>query len=223
VAAYLSGMVLTAAWLSSRLQSSSGRYRRATAIALFVFVGLSLGATLLLHFPVHAQPVLLSVPGRGISEHSMPLRRMDPTCRLRGWRALAADIDRLRQQLREQGIEPVLAGASWTMPGELAFYCEDHPIVYSLGTILADRRSQYDLWRPNPVADPETFAGRTFIVVVAGNSGVEGALRDLARVFDELEPARVLTYSENGQSVAGWTILAGHGFRGFALPDAIRH
>ena len=68
----------------------------------------------------------------------------------------------LRLEVEAEGTEPVIAAASWTLPGELAFYCRGNPVVYSVGLILGDRHSQYDLWRPNPVEDSALFVGRTF-------------------------------------------------------------
>jgi hypothetical protein len=156
------------------------------------------------------RPVLLSISGPPLPGKPFPLRRLDPTCRLRGWRTLAEEVDRLRDELAARGIEPILAGAAWTIPGELAFYCRGHPQVYYLGPALGDRYSQHDLWRPNPLADPHHFAGRTFIVVSPGC--------DLAPGFEELEPPRVVTHCEDAQPVARWWIQVGHGYRGFELP-----
>ena len=48
-----------------------------------------------------------------------PLRRFDPTCRLRGWRTLAAEVDRMREALRAGGEDPVLACGSWSLPRKL--------------------------------------------------------------------------------------------------------
>src|SRR5262249_24975089 len=123
----------------------------------------------------------------------------DPTCRLRGWKFLAAEIDRLRQQLRDEGTEPLLAGTSWTLPGEIGFYCEGNPTVYSRGPLLGDRHSQYDLWHPNPVTDADQFSGRTFIVV-----GGDPAL--LEKCFSRIETPRMASYQERGQLIARWTI-----------------
>src|SRR5262249_42658632 len=135
------------------------------------------------------------------------LRRLDPTCRLRGWRFLAAKIDRLRAQLRRGGVEPVLAGTAWNIPGELAFYCEGNPAVYSLGLALGDRHSQYDLWRANPLADADRFTGKTFILVGEFVDGLENC-------FSTLEEPRTILYSEAGHTVARWTVRVARGFRG---------
>jgi hypothetical protein len=102
----------------------------------------------------------------------------------------------------------VLATANWTLPGELAFYCEGQPTVYSLGLALGDRHSQYDLWRPNPVYDSEPFAGRTFVFVGE-------VTPDLREAFDWVETPGIVTYVECGQPIARWTVTVCRRFRGF--------
>jgi hypothetical protein len=143
------------------------------------------------------------------------VRRLDPTCRLIGWQTLAAEVDGIRARVRaETGKDPAVAGMLWTIPGELAFYGHDHPPAYSFGLALADRHSQYDIWRPNPVADPQAFRGRSFVYIGDEIPGDDGG------AFDRVElPIRVV-HIENGIPVASWTIWVGHGFRG--LPASLR-
>jgi hypothetical protein len=173
--------------------------------------------TLLVHRTDLAQPVLLRLSGPATEQRPLPLRRFDPTCRLRGWRFLAAEVDRLRAELAAAGDELVLAGTAWGLPGELGFYCEGHPTVYSFGLALGDRRSQYDVWRPNPVLDPEEFAGRTVLVV--GDCPLT-----LRQAFAQVELPRAVTYAERGQPVATWFVTVCRGFRGFpSLPEVQRH
>src|SRR5262249_38225499 len=147
------------------------------------------------------------------AENRFPLRKFDPTCRLRGWRTLAAEVDRLREELAAQGGAPVLAGYSWTVPGELGLYCKGHPQAYSLGWIYGDRHSQYDLW-PNPIDDPAAFAGRTFLVV-------GGVNEELAQGFESVGPTREIVHDENGQPISCWLVTVCRGFKGFP-PDALR-
>jgi hypothetical protein len=209
VTTYISGLVLTAAWLAGRLaapRSGYGRWALGGSLTAACVLGSAL--TVVLHHTHWIQPLLLVLSGPATDEQPLPLRRFDPTCRLRGWRTLATAVDRLRDELRARGEEPLVAGWSWTLPGELGFYCREHPVVYSLGRALGDRHSQYDLWHPNPVADAETFAGRTFIFVGDPNA----LLRD---AFERLDRPQVVTHGERGQPVARWTLTVCHGFRGF--------
>jgi 4-amino-4-deoxy-L-arabinose transferase-like glycosyltransferase len=214
ITAYLSGLVLAAAWLEQRLQKPQQRRRRLVIASLVIACSLGLAVTLLMHHSEWVQPVLARLAGKATDEQPMPRRRLDPTCRLRGWRFLAAEVDRLREALRAQGQEPILAGSSWTLPGELGFYCRGNPVVYSLGLAMGDRHSQYDLWRPNPVWDGEQFRGRTFVFV-----GVVTPL--LQDAFDQIDTPRTVTYEEFGQPVSAWTVTVCRGFRGFRHLPAV--
>jgi 4-amino-4-deoxy-L-arabinose transferase-like glycosyltransferase len=208
VTAYLSGLVLAAGWLAAQLTGPPGWSRRLLRVGLAGVCLLGVLLNVLVYRSDWAYPLLTRLQGPPTAERPLPVRRLDPTCRLRGWNWLGTEVDGIRKELREAGVEAVVAGASWSLPGELGFYCAGQPVVYSIGPPLGDRRSQYDLWRPNPVNDPDIFRGRTFIVVGATDRALEGA-------FERLDPPRVLTYREAGQPVASWIITVGHGFRGF--------
>jgi hypothetical protein len=211
VTAYLSGLVLAAGWMVRQLRSPRTWERRLTAGGLGLTCGVGLALTLFVHRSDWLRPVLMPLAGRPTEERPYPLRGLDPTCRLRGWRTLAAEVDRLRAELRARGIEPVLAGAGWALPGELGFYCTGHPTVYSVGPVQGDRHSQYDLWRPNPVADGREFRGRTFLIIGGAGPGVRAAFRRVG-------PDRTVVHYEVGQPVAGWTITVCHDFHGFPPP-----
>src|SRR4029077_14236462 len=114
------------------------------------------------------------------------------TCRLRGWRTLAAEVERIASIYKSAGVEPILAASRWNLAGELGFYCQGQPTVFCLGPVLGDRQSQYDMWRPNPLADPNRFWGRTFILVNCGEQA-------LVHAFDRLEAPITVTHSERGQ------------------------
>jgi hypothetical protein len=160
-----------------------------------------------MHFSETVHPLLAHFVGAPDTEHPTPLRKIDPTCRLRGWRLLAAEIERLRAALRAEGTEPVLCAASWTLPGEIGFYCEGHPQVYCLGTVQGDRHSEYDYWHPNPITEWNQFARQTFIFV--------GEMTDpLKTAFDEVEPPRKVVHYVDGRPVASWTINVCRSYRG---------
>jgi hypothetical protein len=213
VAAYLSGLVLTVGWLAEQLQAPARWYRRLTVGGLTAAGILGLAVNVLMHHSEWVRPVLARIAGPPSERQPFPARRLDPTCRLRGWRELAAEVDRLREKLLAEGIEPVVAGGSWTVPGELAFYCRGHPTVYAFGPAEGDRHSQYDLWRPNPLADPDRFLGRTVIFIGEMNS----TLRKAFRAVDF--PDRV-TFFEDGYPVSSWTVTVCRGFRGFGKVTA---
>ncbi len=204
VASYLSGLVLAAAWLDARLRS--GWRWPLVGAATTCVLGLALTAAL--HVSTCLHPLLAPLAGPPTAEQPLPLRRLDPTCRLRGWRTLAEAVDGVRAELRAKGVEPVLVAANWTYPGELAFYCSGHPVVYSFGPALGDRHSQYDLWRPNPLYEPEAFLGRTVVFVGEPTPAIRAA-------FERVMPCQVVTHEVNGHPVARWTVTVCRGFRGF--------
>ncbi len=207
-ATYVSGLVLTVAWLVRELQTRQRFYFLWTVCTLGMACVSGLVLSGFMHHSEQLYPLLTAIIGPPSNERPFPLRQVDPTCRLRGWRAMAVEVDRICAELRAEGVEPLLAGTSWSIPGELGFYCAGHPEVYSVGLAMRDRRSQYDFWRPNPSWDPEQFRGRTFVVV--------GVFHPEARsAFDRIDPQRQFRYCEQGQPIMTWAIHVCRGFRGF--------
>ncbi|HEX3315349.1 MAG TPA: glycosyltransferase family 39 protein, partial [Gemmataceae bacterium] len=104
------------------------RMRRCLVGGWLTFFLIGLGATALVHEPIWFQPMLEILAGPATEMRPAPLRRVDPTCRLRGWRYLAGEVDRIRAEIyAQEGIEPVLAATTWNIPGEIGFYGAGHP------------------------------------------------------------------------------------------------
>jgi hypothetical protein len=216
VTAYVSGLVLAAAWVQQQLHAPSRTRRRVTFAALATACTLGIFLIVLMHHSEWLQGPLVRLAGPPSAQQPLPRRRFDPTCRLRGWRTLGRALDRLCEELRAQGIDPLLAATSWNEPGEIAFYCRGHPTVYSLGLALGGRHSQYDLWHPNPILDEAYFRGRTFLVVGDVDQLLSGA-------FERIEMSHLVTHCEGGQQVAQWTVTVCRGFRGFHnLPAGVQ-
>ncbi|HEY1376453.1 MAG TPA: glycosyltransferase family 39 protein, partial [Gemmataceae bacterium] len=212
-AAYLSGGVLAAGWLDERVRSPRPGVRKATRLAVAGAAALGLALTLVIHYPTTvARPLFVALAGPPTPDRPRPLRRVDPTFRLRGWRTLAAAVDEARAEVRAGGEEPVVVATIWTLPGVLGAYCDGHPTVYTIGLALGDRWSQYDLWRPNPVRDADAFRGRTFVLVGVPALAVYEA-------FDAVEPPRSVVYAEGDQPITDWCVTVARGYRGFGPPD----
>jgi len=206
--AYVTGFILAVGWLALQLDSPVKWYRRMVLGFLIAFVGLGSFASLVTRYPGLVRPTIAKVVDPPSKTNPTPVRKLDPTSRLTGWDQLAREVDHIRAQVRaEENREPVLAGMVWTMPGELAFYCENHPEVFTFGLALADRHSQYDLWRPNPISDAQEFRGRTFVYV-----GDE--IPDLKQWFDRAELPVEVTASDGNIPVAHWKVWVLRGFRG---------
>jgi hypothetical protein len=189
------------------------RKRRLVAWGGGANVALGLALVCASHYPASLRPTLARLAGPPTERDPAPVRRLDATARLTGWRTLAAEVDRARARVAaETGREPVLAGTYWTLPGQLRFYCAGHPDAYAVGIPNhSDRHSQYDLWRPNPVADAQAFRGRSFVIV-----GVIGP--HMLAAFDRVEPPVRVVYEEDGVTVEVWWVWVCHGFRGFDGP-----
>lgn len=208
-AAYLSGAVLIVNPTRERgTNPFAGRWfalRSRVGLTALVLLGLSL--SLVARWPVVVRAALAAVSPAPTESLPAPVRRLDPTCRLAGWRTLAEAVDEARILA---GDDAVIATMPWNEPGELAFYCSGHPTVYTFAPAVGDRFSQYDLWRPNPVADAQAFRGKTFVYV--GHRLPDG-------VFERLELFRRVTHTEGGVPVAEWFVWVGRGFRGFDHAD----
>src|SRR5262249_40485249 len=150
ITAYCSGLILGVLWLVDDLRAATGWYKRLAQGGLVAACGIGLLLSFLLHASALAHPLLAPLAGPVTLEQPFPFLRLDPTCRLRGGRTRAAEVDRLR---RQQEREPVLTATGWSLPGLVGFYCDDHPTCYSIAPAFGDRRSQYDFWRPNPISD----------------------------------------------------------------------
>lgn len=207
ITGYIAGLVLMVSFLASCLGEIHVSLRRTTWACLMLFCGLGLGLTLAVHDSRLARPLLDRLARAPSEREPTPLRRLDPTCRLKGWRTLAGEVDRLRAALRAEGTEPLLASGHWTLPGEIGFYAQEQPVVYCLGSGLGDRHSQYDLWRPNPIADGADFLGQTFILIGVFPQQVEG-------IFEHVEPVQTITHYEGGRSIAIWHMTVGRGYKG---------
>ena len=208
-AAHITGFVLAMIWIGANWDSRI--IRRSVLVALAV----GIGSTILLRRPGIVQPLLAELTGAPTPDRPAPVRQLDPTARLLGWSELAVEVDLVRKGVSDEtGCEPPIAGMTWTIPGELGFYCDGHPQVFTFGLGLADRFSQYDLWRPNPVLDAQAFRGRTFVYVGEALP---------AESFDRMERVKRFTATADGVPVASWDIWICRGFRGFGPPAERGH
>jgi len=212
IPAYLSGSVLAAGWLACEIHNTADWRRRLIIGGGIASVALGLVVVVVFHEPIRTQPLFLHIAGPATERHPAPIRRVDPTARLRGWRYLAMEVDRFRGSLGSRSIEPVLAAERWTHASELSFYCDGRPAWTCLALVLGDRASQFDLWRPNPICEPSAYRGRTFLIV-----GLD--LKRLRSAFESMESPQSIEYREGDGLVASWEIAVGRGFRGWDVEE----
>src|SRR5207249_10573724 len=105
---YISGMVMTVGWLARELHKPRPLRRGLTIAGIALTCGIGIVLTVAAHEMARLGPVVAYVSGEPTPENPSPLRRFDPTCRLRGWHVLGAEVDRARAELRQRGIEAEL-------------------------------------------------------------------------------------------------------------------
>ena len=213
--AYIGGIILAVAWLREQWHA---RFSQPIRIGLIGTIGASLFVVFVTHSPGTIRPVLAKLVREPSAAKPLPVRELDLSARLVGWKMLAREIDQVRVRLTSStGEDPVLAGTNWTLPGHLGFYCSGQPQAYGLGIPNGtDRHSQYDFWHPNPVNDAQAFRNRTFVIV--GDIGPE-----VRNGFEWIEPGLQVVHAEDGIPIAAWTIWVCHGFRGFAAAGTNGH
>ncbi|GBD36974.1 hypothetical protein HRbin36_02104 [bacterium HR36] len=209
VSAYLAAIPLTACWLRATwFQAGTPRLAR---LLLWPTALIALLLTIHLHVPHLAYhlgllPTLARLTGRD-TEPQWP-RRFDPTCRLLGWREIALALQHCRELCQRSRFDPILAATPYGTAAELAFYLPDQPRVYCLNRANGMRYTQYDLWRPNPLADPQRFTGRIFLCV--------GPLSAQARAgFASVTLLQTVVIHRYGCEIAREYIYLAQDFRGF--------
>ena len=108
-----------------------------------------------------------------------------PMHRLTGARSLAAEVDALRHDLREQtGKEPLVMASHYGVASELAFYLQGRPTTYGAGKYVGRRESQYAYWEDTDLTNPALY-GRPAIMVEQPAEKWREAFR-----FDSIETVR---------------------------------
>lgn len=208
VTSYLSGLMLVGYYIYIVAKEDNRFLKIAAKVLPATFVTLGLLLSLCIHRSEIIRPLLSAFTGPASQQNPFPLRKLDPTCRLRGWDQLGKEVDKILASIRaSDGVDPILFGGSWNVPGELGFYCKGHPQAYSIGLANGDRHSQYDLWT-NPIDHPEKFLGKNFLVV-----GIVSP--EAQKAFEEVVELPSFLYKENGNPIGIWYFHYCKGFKGF--------
>ena len=146
-----------------------------------------------------------------------PMNKLDPTCRMRGYRQLAPEVARRFADLKAQGLDPFILTSTPYLASELTFYMPGHPEVYCLAFSYDPYRpvNQHDLWHPNPRFDEGAFRGRPALVVEDAHfrpSYADAMVRH--GWFAQAEPPDRLTVGEGGVDVATWDIAVALDYQG---------
>jgi hypothetical protein len=228
VLALPTGLILLALWLSRGWHATARATRRKFQVLTFSGAMVGFGLVVLGHCSHRLTPVYAwlarGAPPLGLTTpappwNATPIRQYDPAARLRGWAQLGQVIGDVLARERDAGRDPFIMTDAYEVASEIAFYCPGEPTVYSVQSVLGDRRSQYDLW-PNPIDDPARFVGRPCIYVgtpdpllTGGDAAITAALVGARRV-------RTVEYCLGEHTVQLWPVFVARTFRGF--PDDIR-
>jgi 4-amino-4-deoxy-L-arabinose transferase-like glycosyltransferase len=217
---FVSVLVLTGWWLER------GPFRRGwkgrPAVVLTTLWALTMIVMTALQHTEWFYPALARIIPDSSSSLPAPMRAFDPTCRLRGNRAIVPEVERLLAELRAKGEDPFILTATPYLASELTFYMAGHPEVHCIAfSYWPDRvANQHDLWHPNPRFDLDAFRGRPAIVVGDGRMG--GSYADsMVRHgwFAANEPRPRLIVRERGVAVGAWDITVARDYQGRPSPQ----
>lgn len=139
-----------------------------------------------------------------------------PTHHLRGWHELGDEVSTLLADLGRERI--FLISDKRQFVGELAFYVEGHPRVYTLN-LTGYVKSQYDLWEGF-----EDKIGLNALYVTKLGRHPPGSF---ASAFDTVEEIKQVKIYVGKEFVKGYSIFYCQGFhgvdRGAHLPSMFRH
>jgi hypothetical protein len=223
--AYFSVLVLIGWQFERALRAGGGGRRAAVRWVCVGFWVLSAGCVLAVGHTEWFYPVASRWLPRPTPEHLSQIRRFDPTCRLRGSRAMAEEIDSRLAALRARGEEPFLLTAEYGMASLLSFYLPGQPEVSCLGGaagVTAAVGAQHDLWRPNPRLDPDVYRRRPALVLApAGASPSFGEWLAQIGLFSAAEAPNHVVAVEEGVPVAAWNVTTCYDYRGLAAVDEL--
>jgi len=194
-----------------------GGVRAGVYIAAWCF---SVAAVVSMHhtewfFPMFARWVPASTKGL-----PAPLRRIDPTCRMRGHKQLAEEVAKRVSALQAEGASPFVLTPTYALTSTLSFYLPGQPETYCLSWnygMTARPVNQHDLWHPNPRHEQATFRGRPAIIVDDSNMPPNFANHMIEKgVFGQLVSIDRIFVREQGVVVGTWDIAICREYKGLS-------
>lgn len=218
--ALLPGTIVMVCGLARYWRSPSAGARRWARIVVTVGVLWGGATVVLMHHTEWALPVFKWLARREPPWNLTPVAKFDPTARLRGWSELGRAVGAVQAAERAAGRDPFIVTDDYQTASEIAFYAPGQPTVYCLQAALGDRQSQYDLWRPNPLRDPDVFVGRPCIYVGARKPQLFGGEASGHEALPKARLARTVEHAAEGWGtravVQVWSIYVCETFAGLA-------
>jgi hypothetical protein len=226
--AHVAVLVLIAGWFDDRLTRADvlGRSTRGLAwgcggLWVLSLVTLSAAQHTEWFYPLAAR--LLPAPS---AERPAPMRRLDPTCRFRGYREIAPEVGQRLAALRAEGLNPFVLAPTYTVASALSFYLPGQPEAYCLSWTpgwAGRAANQHDLWHPNPRNDLNAFRGRPAVVVETPSRAPVYAQVSTYKhgLFRSADPTERILVRRASQPVAAWDVTICRDYRGLPRTEAI--
>jgi 4-amino-4-deoxy-L-arabinose transferase-like glycosyltransferase len=164
-------------------------------------------------FPIFARWIPPSTKGL-----PAPLRRIDPTCRMRGHKQLAEEVAKRVAALKAEGLSPFVLTPTYALTSTLAFYLPGQPQTYCLSWnygMTAQPVNQHDLWHPNPRHEQAAFLGRPAVIIDDSNMPPNFANQMMEKgVFGHMDSNERIFVRERGVIIGTWDISVCRDYKG---------
>ncbi len=185
---YITGIIALTSYYFQRKNS------RSVNITVAIGIGLAIFVTAISHYPS-----VLNIP-----------IKLDPSARLRGWKALGKEVGSIYESIKEKG-HVFIFSDRYQVSSELAFYVKGQPKTYCVN--LGRRMNQYDIWTGmNEDKDkyPEPING---IFVRTGDSRLP---LEISEAFESCEK-RLFQTHEKDRLLREYSIFICYNFRGLKI------
>jgi hypothetical protein len=149
-----------------------------------------------------------------------PLRRYEPTARMRGHKVLAQAVAAKLAALEAQGSTTFVLTPTYALTATLSFYLPGQPETYCLSWnfgMTPEPVNQHDLWHPNPRHDPQAFRGKVAVVVEDANLPPSFAKQMVQKgVFRRMDAIDRVIVTERGVIVGAWDVTVCYDYHGLA-------
>jgi hypothetical protein len=221
--AHVAVVVLIARWILEAIV----RHRRGPVRFALVNWALAIGFLTLFQQTERLYPILARFCPEPAVNNPVPVIWIDPTCRMRGFRDLAGEVQERLRALRAEGQDPFVLTPSYGLASELSFYLPGQPEVYCLSWspgFAVRANNQHDLWHPNPRHDLDAFRNRPAVVIADAsptpNNYAKGTVRQ--GLFAQAGPTSRMTVRRKGLVVASWELTICRDYQGIRDVESTR-
>jgi hypothetical protein len=149
-----------------------------------------------------------------------PFRLIDQTCRMRGHKQLAAEVEKRVAMLEAEGASPFVLTPTYALASTLSFYLPGQPETYCLGWnygMTSQPVNQHDLWHPNPRHEQSAFRGRPAVIIDDSNMPPNFANQMMEKgVFGHMDSNERIVIREQGVVIGTWDISVVRDYKGLA-------